>query len=148
LDALLEDATPSVRDAFDLFWGALKMQMTTWDFPKVTFACSVAGVLLAVAASFVAPARYRSEVAFALMPGDGKAPIGEPAQFLANSSTQNVFSRESLTSIMEAHHLYPHERAGMPLDVKSQSELSREFSLPWMKRDVLSHLLDYQGLLG
>lgn len=51
LDALLEDATPSVGDAFDLFWGALKMQMTTWDFAKVTFACSVAGVLLAVAAA-------------------------------------------------------------------------------------------------
>jgi hypothetical protein len=28
-EALLEDATPSAQDAFDVFWGALKMQMTT-----------------------------------------------------------------------------------------------------------------------
>jgi uncharacterized protein involved in exopolysaccharide biosynthesis len=116
LAALLEDATPSVRNAFDIFWGALKMQMTTWDFARITFACSVTGVLLAVAAAFAVPAHYRSEVAFTLMPGDGKAPAGEPAQFLANSLTQNVLGRESLTSIIEARNLYPRERARMSLD--------------------------------
>jgi hypothetical protein len=38
-DALLEDATLTVPDTFDVFWGALKMQMTPWGFGRVTFAC-------------------------------------------------------------------------------------------------------------
>jgi hypothetical protein len=29
-DALLEDATLTARDTFDIFWGGLKMQMTPW----------------------------------------------------------------------------------------------------------------------
>ena len=35
-EVLLEDATPSVRDVFDLLCGALKMQITTWSFGKIT----------------------------------------------------------------------------------------------------------------
>jgi hypothetical protein len=37
-DALIEDATLTVPETFDVFWGALKMQMTPWSFGRVTFA--------------------------------------------------------------------------------------------------------------
>src|SRR2546430_12696019 len=58
----LEDATPSGRGAFDVFWGALKMQMTTWSFGRITLATSVAGILVAATIFFALPAHYvRSE---------------------------------------------------------------------------------------
>jgi uncharacterized protein involved in exopolysaccharide biosynthesis len=116
LDALLEDATPSVRDAFDIFWGALKMQMTTWNFGRIVVVCSAVGVVMAAAASLAVPVHYLSEVTLILIPGDGNTPVGASAQYLANSLTENVLSRESLTSIIEARNLYPRERARISLD--------------------------------
>jgi hypothetical protein len=116
LDALLEDATPSVRDAFDVLWGALKMQMTTWDFGRITFAGSVAGVLMAVAASFVIPVHYQSEVTLILTPDDASTPAGGSAQYLTDNLTQNVLSRKSLTAIIQARNLYRGQRNRMPLD--------------------------------
>jgi hypothetical protein len=95
LDALLEDATPSVRDAFDVLWGALKMQMTMWDFGRVTFACSVAGVLVAVAASFVIPVDYQSQVTLILTPSDASTPAGGSAQYLTNSFAKCLESEVS-----------------------------------------------------
>ncbi len=116
LDALLEDATPSVRDAFDVLWRALKMQMTMWGFGTVTFACSVAGVLMAVAASFVIPVQYQSEVTLILTPGDANTPAGGSVRYLTDSLTQNVLSRKSLTAIIQERNLYPGQRNRMPLD--------------------------------
>jgi hypothetical protein len=110
LDALLEDATPSVRDAFDVFWGALKMQMTTRGFGRITLACSVAGILVAGAVSFAAPVHYLSQAIFTATPAD------ESTRRLVNNLELNIFSRESLTAIIQKHNLYPRERARRSLD--------------------------------
>lgn len=110
LDALLEDATPATRDTFDLLWGALKMQMTPWGFGRVMVACSVAGILLAAAVSFMVPVHYDSQAIFRATPANESTRRG-----LANLE-QNVLSRESLSSIIQGYNLYSHERARMTLD--------------------------------
>jgi uncharacterized protein involved in exopolysaccharide biosynthesis len=109
-EALLEEATPSARYAFDVLWGALKMQMTTWRFGRITLACSVAGILLATAVSFVVPVHYVSQAVFTATPAD------ESTRSLLNDLDRNIFSRELLTSIIQEHNLYPRERSRMPLD--------------------------------
>jgi hypothetical protein len=114
--ALLEDATPSARDAFDVFWGALKMQLTTWSFGRIMLACSVAGTLVAAAASFVGPVHYVSQTVLWLTPAERSSPTGESASSLLNNVESNAFNREFLTSVILEHNLYPHERARMPLD--------------------------------
>jgi hypothetical protein len=109
-DALLEDATLTARDTFDIFWGALKMQMTPWGFGRVTIGCSVVGILAAAAVSFMAPVHYESRSIFTAMPAD------ESTRRVLNNVEQNVLSRESLTLVIKEHNLYPHERARLPFD--------------------------------
>lgn len=115
-EALLEDATPSARDAFDVFWGASKMQMTTWGFGRITLACSVAGILVAAAVSFALPVHYLSRAVLTVTPANGSIPAGETTRSLLNNMERNVFSQESLTSIVQEHNLYPRERALMPVN--------------------------------
>jgi hypothetical protein len=126
-DALLEDATPSARDAFDVFRGALKMQVTTWSFGRIMLAGAVAGILAAAAVSFAFPVHYLSQAVLTLTPADRSTPADESARRLVNSMEQNVFSREYLTSIIHEHHLYWRERVRMPLDdviEKMRSDIS------------------------
>jgi hypothetical protein len=113
-DALLEDATPSVRDAFDILFGALKMQMTTWSFSKITLASSLAGILVAAALSFAVPVHYLSHVAVTVTRAEGSAPESTLVQ--VDNVERYAFSREALASIIQEHNLYPRERARMPLD--------------------------------
>jgi hypothetical protein len=113
-DALLEDATPSARDAFDLLWGAFKMQITTWSFGRITLAGSLAGVLVAAAISFAVPLHYLSQSFVEVTPAEGTAP--QSTVHLMGTVAQDVFSRDSLGSIIQEHNLYPHARARMPLD--------------------------------
>ena len=110
LDALLEDATPSARDAFDIFWGALKMQMTTWTFGRIMLACCLAGILLAAAVSFAVPVHYRSQAVFTV------TPASEFTLGMLKDLTRRISSRESLNSVIQEHNLYARERARMPLD--------------------------------
>jgi hypothetical protein len=42
-EALLEDTVGEWHDALDVLLGALKMQMTTWNFAKITAAFGLAG---------------------------------------------------------------------------------------------------------
>jgi hypothetical protein len=115
LEALLEDATPSARDAFDVFGAALKMQMTAWGFGRITLACTVAGTLMAAAISFAFPVHYASQTVLYVMPPAGSTLAGKSADRMVNNLEWNIFSRESLTSIILEHDLYPRERARMPL---------------------------------
>jgi uncharacterized protein involved in exopolysaccharide biosynthesis len=115
LYALLEDAPPSARDAFDVFWGALKMQMTTWNFGRITLACSVAGILVAVVMSFALPVHYVSQAVLIVTPAHGPTSTGENGLFVANL-VRDVFSREDLASVIQEHNLYAPERASMPLN--------------------------------
>lgn len=110
LECLLEDARPTVRDAFDILWGAFKMQITTWSFGRITLACAVAGILAATAISFAVPAHYQSQVALTVTPGD------EAGNFLVDKAAKTALSSESLASIIRENNLYPRERAAMSLD--------------------------------
>jgi hypothetical protein len=116
LDALLEDARPSVRDAIDVFLGAFKMQMTTWDFGRITLACMVVGILLAAAASFVVPVHYVSQTVLWVTPPDGSTSTGESGRNLVSNLARDIFVREYLASVIQEHNLYPGERARKPLD--------------------------------
>ena len=94
------------------------MQMTTWSFGRITLACSVAGILVAATIFFALPAHYLSQtvLVFELTQADKSTSAGESASSLLNNVERNAFSRESLTSVILEHKLYPRERARMPLD--------------------------------
>jgi len=115
-DALLEDTAPSARGAFDVFLGALKMQVTTWSFGRITLAGTVAGLLLAGALSLALPAHYLSRAVLILTPADESALESEPARRLLDGMEQHLYSREYLASVIHEHNLYWRERLRMPLD--------------------------------
>jgi hypothetical protein len=120
-EALLEDAAPKPRDAFDILWGAFRMQITTWTFSRITLACAAIGVLLAVAISFTLPVSYRSEARIKITPeqipesGD-TAVTNQLIWDRVPSMAQEVLSPRVLTAIIQQHDLYPRERTRLPLD--------------------------------
>jgi hypothetical protein len=115
-DALLEDSKPSARDIFDVFCAALKMQMRTWSFERVTLAGSVAGLLLALALSLALRAHYLSQAVLILTPANESILADESARHLVDSMEQNLYGRDLLASVIYEHNLYWRERLRMPLD--------------------------------
>jgi hypothetical protein len=115
-DALLEDSKPSAHDTFDVLCGALKMQMTTWSFGRVTLASTVAGMLVAVALSLALPAHYLSQTVLTFTPADESVPTDESARRLVDGMEQNIYGRNYLASVIHEHNLYWRERLRMPLD--------------------------------
>jgi hypothetical protein len=115
-DALLEDSKPSAHDAFDVFCGALKMQMTTWSFRRVTLASTVAGTLVAVALSLASSAHYLSQAVLTFTPADESVPADESARRLVDRMERNIYGRNYLASLIHEHNLYWRERLRMPLD--------------------------------
>jgi uncharacterized protein involved in exopolysaccharide biosynthesis len=110
-DALLDDTTPSAHHTFDVLRGALKMQMIIWSFGRITFACSLTGMLVAAALSFALPSHYLSQATLTVTPAD------ESTRGLANNAMEgSIFNRQVLASLIQDHNLYPRERARMPLD--------------------------------
>ena len=110
LECLLEETKPSLRDAFDILWGAFKMQMTTWSFRRIMLVCAAAGILAATAISFAVPVHYQSHVTLMVMPAS------ESGTLLVTNAAKSVFSSESLASIIRENNLYPRECAAMSLD--------------------------------
>lgn len=131
-EALLEDRTPQARDAFDVFLGALKMQMTTWPFARITFACSAIGLIAALAISFAVPRHYISQTQILVGPGLDAAgrPVGTAAQDDIRGAligmSQGALSSDSLASVIQKYDLYPRESARMPLDAV----------INYMRRDI------------
>ena len=123
-DALLEDATPSAGDAFDVFLGAVKMQMTKWAFGGFLLAGSVAGLLVAGAALMAIPAHYVSQAVVEVRPGD------RSSLRVIDDLNQDIFSRESLAVLIEQHNLYPRDRA----------RKSRDEVIDGMKSAMSAHL--------
>jgi hypothetical protein len=120
-DALLEDAAPKPRDAFDILWGAFKMQTTTWNFGSITLVCVLIGVLAALAISFTLPVIYVSEAKIRITPEQ----IPESGDTAATnqwmwdrllSIDQEIRTRIVLTSIIHQYDLYPRERTRLPMD--------------------------------
>jgi hypothetical protein len=122
-EALLEDSTPRIRDLCDVFFGALKMQMTTWNFTRITLAACLIGTLVAVAISFAIPPHYISHTLIIVTPTGDDLAIPESLagtksalpSYLINLKP-DVLNRDSLSRIIKRLNLYPRERANMPLD--------------------------------
>lgn len=147
-DALLEDTTPSARNAFDVFGAALKMQMTAWGFGRITLAWTVAGTLMAAAISFAFPVQYASRTVLFVTPIEGSTLTWGSADRMINNLEWNIFSRESLTSIILEHDLYPRERARMPLDdvIREMKRNIRVAPIPpasTENRDMLGFLVQF-----
>lgn len=110
-EALLEEGTPRVRDAVDVFSGAMKMQMTTWSFAKIVLPCALVGTLVAVGVSLAVPKRYVSQSVVSVDTSDARSIDNELA-----SQVQDVLASPFLISVIQKENLYPRERARMPLN--------------------------------
>jgi hypothetical protein len=120
-DALLEDATLKPRDAFDILWGAFRMQLTTWTFGRITLACALIGVLASVAISFTWPAHYVSEAKIKITPqqvpeSGNPAAINQLMWDRILSMVHEILSPNVLSTIIQRKDLYPRERARLPFD--------------------------------
>jgi len=101
LEALLEDS--GSRDAWDLFRGAMEIQMKTWSFGRFVTVCCIAGVVLAGTVAFSMPYRYRSTAVL-------KANSRDPGVW--SGLTRAAFTPQALSDIIDRERLY----AGAPAD--------------------------------
>lgn len=109
-EALLEDMTPRARDAFDVFWGAGKMQMTNWSFARTVFLCSLGGAVAAMMFSFAVTPRYLSRTLITVDTTDPELIARE-----ISGQVTTLLSETFLTSVIQRENLYPRERTQMPM---------------------------------
>jgi uncharacterized protein involved in exopolysaccharide biosynthesis len=109
-DALLEDATPTWRNAVDVGWSALEMHMNMWSFPKLAVVCGLAGAILAAAMAVRMPDKYTSEAVLRVS-GDEQSP-----QVFLDRVIQRALSRSSLGELIQKNDLYATDRQRMPLE--------------------------------
>lgn len=105
LEALLEDS--GSRDVWDLFRGAMEMQMKTRSFGKVVMVCTIAGVVVAGAVAFLWPQQYRSTATLKLERADLDA---------LNRVAEAAFTRSAFASTIVRYNLYPRERQRMQME--------------------------------
>jgi hypothetical protein len=101
MEALLEDSGSC--DAWDLFRGAMEIQMKTWTFRRVVTVCGIAGVMFAAAVAFSMPYRYQSTAVL-------KSDTRDPAVW--NGLTSAAFTPQALSDIIHRERLY----VGAPAD--------------------------------
>ncbi len=118
LDALVEDIRPEWGDLFNVLLGALRMQMTTWNYLKILAAVALAGALLAGVFAFRTPDRYVSTAVVRITPAGQGDNDRQMALDRLVELQQEVLSRTSLAQIIQepALNLYPEDRQKMPLD--------------------------------
>jgi hypothetical protein len=120
-EALLDEGTPRVRDAVDVFWGAFMMQITSWSSLRIVLVCALVGGLAAVAISFRTPVLYTSEVVVLQFtpkipsPAGGLAMTAESQRPHMPELAQRTFDQTLLEFIIRKYNLYPIERAKMPI---------------------------------
>jgi len=142
-EALLEDAAPSVCDACDIAWGALKMRITKSVFTKIMVAGLGVGVIVATLAFVTAPKHYRSEAFFT-------APSDQLAAHIVEALKGNVFfGREFFSSLILKRNLYPGERSRMPMDavIEEMKRNIRVYSSPTVSsgsQDVLKFVMEFE----
>jgi hypothetical protein len=118
-EALLDDATPRTRDAFDVFLGALKMQITTWSLVRITLATCLFGILAALALSCSLPPRYVAQTVITVYRGNASGLVPTSPEEITDElrgMTDAVLSTDDLSPLIQKYNLYPKERATMPLD--------------------------------
>ena len=115
LDALIEDIRPQWKDLFNVLLGALRMQMTTWNYLKILGAVALAGALVAGVLAVETPNRYVSTAVVRITPADSDR---QKALDRLAELQQEVLSRTSLAHIVQqpALNLYPEDRKRMLLD--------------------------------
>jgi uncharacterized protein involved in exopolysaccharide biosynthesis len=109
-DALLEDASPTWRNAVDVGWNALEMHMNAWSFPKLAVVCGLAGAISAAALAVRMPDKYISEAVLTVS-GDEQS-----TRFFRDRVIQRAFSRNSLSELIQEDDIYATDRQRMPLD--------------------------------
>jgi len=99
------------------------MQMTAWNFGKITVLCAVAGVMVAGALAYMTPAEYVSTAVLRIAPAvppDGTAPADARARMAQQLQhlQQEILSRSSLSEIIQLPRLdlYKKDRAQLPLE--------------------------------
>jgi capsular polysaccharide biosynthesis protein len=104
---LIEEIPPTWRTFFNVFGGALKMQMKTWSPWKIVAAFAALGLLGAVAFSFTIPDRYLSTAIIGIEYGglEGVSP-----------TIQRMESSSALTRLINEQGLYERERAHVPIE--------------------------------
>jgi hypothetical protein len=105
MQALVEDATPGTGVVLDLLKGAIGMQLSVWNFPRLALVLGVVGILAGLLSSYLVTPRYTS-----------RAVVRFSEAFLP--AEQETLSRTSLSSIIQDPRLdlYPSERERVPLE--------------------------------
>ena len=143
-EALLEDATPSVGDACDIAWGALKMRITKSVFARILVAGLSVGVIVATLVFVTTPKHYRSEAFFTAKPSS------EITAHIVEALKGNAFfSKEFLSSLILKRNLYPSERSRMPIDavIDEMKRNIRVYYSPTVlsgSQDVLKFVMEFE----
>ena len=143
-EAFLEDATPSVCDACDIAWGALKMRITKSVFARILVAGLSVGVIVATLVFVTTPKHYRSEAFFTAKPS------GQITAYIVEALKGNAFfSKEFLSSLILKRNLYPSERSRMPIDAVID-EMKRNIHVYYSptvssgSQDVLKFVMEFE----
>lgn len=127
-EALIEQSTPRLRDAFDAFWTAAKMHATSRDFQRFVLPCALAGALIAAAISFAVQPQYVSQTVISVTTRSAN-PKGDTENSAAASLHEvmdTVLSDASLAPIIQQLNLYPRER----------NRMSQEDLIHRMRKDI------------
>jgi uncharacterized protein involved in exopolysaccharide biosynthesis len=118
LDALVEDIQPQWQDLFNVLLGALRMQMTTWNYLKIVAAVALAGALVAGVFAFRTPERYVSTAVMRIAPAGQADTDSQGALDRVVQLQRQILSRRRLAEIITrpALNLYPEDRKKMPLE--------------------------------
>src|SRR5690242_4263076 len=111
--ALLEDARPGLRGTLDIAKSALWLQLTTYSFKRTVLAGALAGLAVAMLASFFAPPQVASTGHLVLIaretPDNAPRVLGNEFYRLTSSALTDA----SLASIISKLDLYKIERTQM-----------------------------------
>jgi capsular polysaccharide biosynthesis protein len=133
--ALLEDVNPGWRELFNVFGGAIKMQLTTGaTYLKLGAGFAIAGLLVATVASFMVQKTYVSTAVLRVTNVDD----------LAKAETK-VLSRTSLSGVIQdpSLQLYPSERRDQPLEDVIESMRTRAIHIVHLDHNTIQVSFSY-----
>jgi hypothetical protein len=141
MNALLADTGADARVVTDLFKGGIRMQFSTWSFPKLALVLGLTGMLSGMAGSYLLRPAFESTAKLRIMPGERSSPpnIMQLNEILQQLTTE-VLSRTSLSAMINSPQLqlYSDERQGQFLE-----DLIEE-----MKSNIGIRFVSLPGALG
>ncbi|HYA18537.1 MAG TPA: hypothetical protein VEF06_13785 [Bryobacteraceae bacterium] len=136
--ALLEDAPPRWSSLFDLFGGAMKMQLSSLSFRRRVLLLSAAGLFIGFGGSYLVTPQYASQAAMSLaVAHPGAAPEGSLPGMYMRLETE-VTSRTTLSAIIQDPRLdlYKNLRRSEPLEDVIES----------MRHDIRIEPVEHPGM--